>query len=124
MRALRFYGCPELTVAPCAAIQFFGNFANTFGGQLFLDSGAETKRGYYLRTALADNSIAERMRVTGDGTGRDRHLYTKCALRVVGTQPITVSSGVGTDAAPAFEVIGAKGGNSVGLGLGGGMVQV
>src|SRR4051812_47508867 len=41
--ALRLYGCPSLANPPkCAAIQFFGNDANTFGGQVFIDSGAET----------------------------------------------------------------------------------
>jgi hypothetical protein len=66
--ALRFYGCPQLTTTPsCAAIQFFGNFANTFGGQMFLDSGAETNAAIILRTAGSGQTISERMRVTNTG---------------------------------------------------------
>lgn len=66
--ALRFYGCPALTVVPeCAAIQFFGNEANVLGGQLFLDAGATDTGAIILRTAPSGGAIAERLRVTAQG---------------------------------------------------------
>lgn len=65
---LRFFGCPTLTTTPeCAAIQFFGNGANVFGGQLFLDAGATNNGALIFRTAPTGGDIGERMRVAANG---------------------------------------------------------
>jgi hypothetical protein len=66
--ALRFYGCPELSNPPnCAAIQFFGNHANTFGGQAFIDSGATSNAAIIFRTATDGQGLTERMRISAQG---------------------------------------------------------
>jgi len=50
-----------------AAIQFFGNNANPYPGQLYLDSGAHNSAALIFRTAPTGGTITERMRVTSDG---------------------------------------------------------
>jgi hypothetical protein len=66
--ALRFFACPTLTITPeCAAIQFYGNDANVFGGQLFLDSGASANAALIFRTAGAGQAVGERMRINASG---------------------------------------------------------
>jgi len=65
---LRFYGADSLTTSPAgAAIQFFGNNATSFPGQLYLDSGAHNSAALIFRTAPTGGTITERMRVTSDG---------------------------------------------------------
>ncbi|MBA3319887.1 MAG: hypothetical protein H0T45_00375 [Pyrinomonadaceae bacterium] len=65
---LRFYGADSLTTSPAgAAIQFFGNNAAPFNGQLFLDSGALNTAALIFRTATTGGTITERMRVTATG---------------------------------------------------------
>ena len=65
---LRFYGANSLTTSPAgAAIQFFGNNAGIFSGQLFLDSGAVSSGALIFRTAPLGGTITERMRVTSIG---------------------------------------------------------
>ncbi len=65
---LRFYGADSLTTSPAgAAIQFFGNNATNFPGQLYLDSGALNTAALIFRTAQTGGTITERMRVRADG---------------------------------------------------------
>jgi len=65
---LRFYGADSLTTTPAgAAIQFFGNNATNFPGQLYLDSGALDAAALIFRTAPTGGTITERMRVTSGG---------------------------------------------------------
>jgi hypothetical protein len=83
--ALRFYACPTLTNPPnCAAIQFYGNDANVFGGQAFLDSGASPNAAVIFRTATGGNAINERMRVAANGNVGIGTQDPKSALQVVG----------------------------------------
>jgi len=65
---LRFYGADALTTQPAgAAIQFFGNNASPFNGQLYLDSGALNSAALIFRTAPTGGTITERMRITAAG---------------------------------------------------------
>jgi len=65
---LRFYGGNQLTTSPAgAAIQFFGNQASPFNGQLYLDSGALDSAALIFRTAPTNGTITERMRIRADG---------------------------------------------------------
>jgi hypothetical protein len=65
---LRFIGADSLTTTPAgAAIQFFGNNASPFNGQLFLDSGAHNQGALIFRTAPTGGTITERMRVGATG---------------------------------------------------------
>ncbi len=65
---LRFFGADSLTTSPAgAAIQFFGNNASPFNGQLYLDSGALNSAALIFRTAPTGGTITERMRVTSQG---------------------------------------------------------
>lgn len=65
---LRFYGTNSLTASPDGpAIQFFGNNASSFGGQLFLDSGALNSAALIFRTAGTGGTITERMRIGSNG---------------------------------------------------------
>ena len=65
---LRFIGADSLTTTPAgAAIQFFGNNASPFNGQLYLDSGALNTAALIFRTAETGGTITEQMRVTAAG---------------------------------------------------------
>lgn len=65
---LRFFGTDALATSPQgAAIQFFGNSAASFGGQLFLDSGALNSAALIFRTAPTNGTITERMRIASNG---------------------------------------------------------
>ncbi len=65
---LRFFGADSLTTSPAgAAIQFFGNNASPFNGQLYLDSGALNTAALIFRTAPTGGTITERMRIAANG---------------------------------------------------------
>jgi hypothetical protein len=65
---LRFFAADALTTSPAgAAVQLFGNNADAFNGQLYLDSGAHNSAALIFRTAKAGEALAERMRVRADG---------------------------------------------------------
>jgi hypothetical protein len=65
---LRFFASDSLTTSPTgAAVQLFGNNADTFNGQLYLDSGAHSSAGIFFRTAGTGGTLTERMRIRADG---------------------------------------------------------
>lgn len=65
---LRFFASDSLTNSPTgAAVQLFGNNADTFNGHLYLDSGAHSSAGIFFRTAGTGGTLTERMRIRADG---------------------------------------------------------
>src|SRR5215207_616292 len=65
---LRFFASDALTTSPTgAAVQLFGNNADTFNGQLYLDGGAHNSSGIFFRTAGTGGTLTERMRIRADG---------------------------------------------------------
>src|SRR5215204_4451644 len=65
---LRFFAADALTASPAgASVQLFGNNADTFNGQLYLDGGAHNSSGIFFRTAGTGGTLTERMRIRADG---------------------------------------------------------
>jgi len=127
---LRFYGADSLTASPAgAAIQFFGNNASPFNGQLYLDSGANNSAALIFRTAQSGGTISERMRVTANGqVGIGTTDTASGTLRVVNNGTLDGVIGV-TDSAVGYAVwgidnssvgtesVGVRGESSSGVGV-------
>ena len=104
---LRFIGADSLTTTPAgAAIQFFGNNASPFNGQLYLDSGATSGAALIFRTAQTGETITERMRVTSNGN-------VAIGFSGSGFARLHVTTGFGGNNSPLHAVAGGHNGTSV-----------
>ena len=120
---LRFIGADSLTTTPAgAAIQFFGNNASPFNGQLYLDSGALNSAALIFRTAQTGGTISERMRVTAGGQVAIGKITPFGQLDVESSGGITVRAlnvgrGTGVSGASLGDGSGVLGFSTVGNGV-------